>query len=678
MAGINVSELARQLRVNTKILLDVLPQYGFDIGLRAIKIDTSVATQITRKWPQIKRDMERKRIEEQEEKKRKEQELRRESGETIYIPSLITVRDLAECMRIPVTQLITELMKNGILANQNQSIDFDTASIMGGELGFQVAKEMGGSLEESSANIPQENIVSDALATATGLIARPPIVIVMGHVDHGKTKLLDTIRKTHIADKEAGGITQHIGAYQTIWKDPKTKEERLITFIDTPGHEAFTVMRSRGAKVADIAILVVAADDGVKPQTEEVIQIIRAAKLPFVVAINKIDKDTADIERVKADLSARDIIGEEWGGTVPMIGISAKANTGIDKLLDVLLLLADMQVDTIQADPDMPAIGTIIESHIDKGSGPVATVLVHTGTLRAGDPLVVNGELYGKIRAMKDHTGTLLDVALPSTPVQIIGFKAAPEVGDILDVRKAAGAKPIDLRQKKTVQTGAEKQTILPTDSDETEEEKKKTVNVLVKADVLGSLEALLGSLQKIQHGKVGVKIIGKGLGNITDDDVHKADAGGAFIIGFSVKATTLAEELMRDRQIVFRQFTIIYDVINWVKEELEKLLDVEKIVIELGILKVLAIFRREKNMMTVGGRVEQGKCVTGAKVRVKRAGEILGEGTIVQLQVGQQVVKEVPGGSECGMQFQGKVKIEVGDVLEIYSEESKVRTLGL
>ncbi len=670
----NVSELARQLRTNPKQLMEILPRYGFDVGAKAVKIDDRVADQVMRKWKFIKRDMEEQMRRAQEEEKRKEREERKASGQKVVLPNLITVRDFAARLGLPITQVITELMKNGILANQNQNIDYDTAAIMAGEFGFTSEREETDQQATEGDN-EKASALEDALKKGTNRTTRPPVVVVMGHVDHGKTKLLDTIRETNIVATESGGITQHIGAYQTIWKDPKTKVERAISFIDTPGHEAFTVMRSRGAKVADIAILVVAADDGVKPQTEEVIQIIRAAKLPFVVAINKVDKPTADVQRVKTELSQRDIIPEEWGGDVPMVEISAKEKLNIDKLLDVLLLVADVREDQIQADATIPAVGTIIDSRVDKGTGPVATVLVQAGTLKKGDALVVNGEIYGKVRAMKDHRGKEISEAGPSVPVQIIGFKVPPEVGDILDVSLSGSAKTIDLREKRTRQTGAE-QTVATQVVSEDDEHKKKFLNIVVKADVLGSLEAIVGSLDKIRHDEVGVKIVGKGLGNINDDDVKKAMASDATVIGFKVNPAGNADEMMRDNQVPFIRYDVIYDLINWVKEELEKLLDQEKIVTEIGNLKVLAIFRTDKGAMTIGGRVEEGKLKKDCFARVKRNKEIIGTGKIISCQSGAQQVKEVPGGSECGLRFEGKTRIEVDDVLEFYTEESKVRKI--
>jgi translation initiation factor IF-2 len=673
----NVSELARQLRTNPKELMELLPQYGFDVGARAVKIDDRVANQIVRRWPFIKRDLEEKKRKAAEEKKQKEKELRREQGQSVSLPDLITVRHFAERLQLPVTAVMTELMKNGILANQNQNIDYDTAAIMAAELGFAPMREVGESTEVSKKEDVRTNALEAALQKSTAKESRPPVIVVMGHVDHGKTTLLDTIRKANIAAKESGGITQHIGAYQTVWKDPKTKSERALTFIDTPGHEAFTVMRSRGAKVADMAILVVAADDGVKPQTEEVIQIIRAAKLPVVVAINKIDKPGADLNRVKTELSERGMQPEDWGGDVPFVEISAKNNLNIDKLLDVLLLVADLNAETIQADSSIPAVGTIIESHVNKQTGPLATILVQAGTLRKNDPLVVNNEIYGKVRAMRNYRGELIDVATPSVPAQILGFKVPPEVGDILDVSSIGTAEDINIKAKRTDMSGAQRTLVTRAERESGDEEhEKKTLNLVIKADVLGSLEAIIGSMEKIHHDEVGVKIIGKGLGNVSADDVSKAEAGNGILIAFNVNASPDGEAAIREKNIPFMKYKIIYDLINWVKEELEKMLDRETIVKEVGIFKVMQIFRTDKNSMIVGGRVENGKIAKDTLARVKRSGEIIGSGKVSLVKSGKQEVKEVPSGSECGIQFDGKIKVEDGDVLEIYTEELKTRKI--
>lgn len=669
----NVSELARQLRIHPQKLLQVLPEFGFDIGAKAVKIDDRVAQQIQREWRRIKFVLEGREKAEKEKEKEKEKELRRATGAQVSIPSVLTVRELADRLALPVNKLIIELMKNGILANQNENIDHDTAVIIAEELGFKVEAE--NTEENSDTNIHVEQLVA-SLADAT--TPRSPVIVVMGHVDHGKTTLLDSIRSANVVSGEAGGITQHIGAYQVEWVNPKTKEQTPLTFIDTPGHEAFTVMRSRGAKVADIAILVVAADDGIKPQTIEAINIIKAAKLPVVVAINKIDKPGSDPDRVRNELSQHNLIPDTWGGDVPMVEISAKQKTNLDVLLNTLLLVAELHQETIKANPDRPAAGTVIEAHVDKGEGPVVTILVQTGTLRINDPLVVNGEIYGKVRALKNYRGGMIKEALPSTPARILGFKIAPRVGDILDVGKADTAGLVDVKAKRGEQTGAEHSIIQKTNQSGDEEEGNKILNIVVKADTLGSLEAVIGSLERIKNEEAGVKVVGKGLGNIMADDVSLAETTHAIIFAFNVTVTPIAREMIQDAGVHYEEYRVIYDLIDKVKDELEKILNPELIVTELGNFKVVAVFRSEKNKMIVGGRVESGKLIKECKVRVKRKSEIIGVGKLAKLQTGKQEVQEIPAGTECGVEFSGKMKLEEGDVLEAYKEEKKDKKLVL
>lgn len=667
----NVSELARKLKIHPQKLLQILPEFGFDIGARAVKIDDRVAQQIQRDWKRIKAMMERREQEEKDKQKELEKELRRSSGVTVVLPQKLSVKEFAERLTLPVNKVMIELMKNGILAAQNENIDHDTAMIVAQELGFTVEEEKAGAVVQDNKHV--EGL--EATLNLGASVVRPPVVVVMGHVDHGKTRLLDAIRQTDVMGGEAGGITQHIGAYQVSWTNPKSKEISPLTFIDTPGHEAFTVMRSRGAKVADIAILVVAADDSVKPQTVEAINIIKAAKLPFLVAINKIDKPGADPKRVRTDLSQHNVLAEDWSGDVPMVEISAKENKNITSILDTILLLAEVHGDTIKANPVRPAAGTVIEAHVDKGAGPVATVLVQTGTLRVNDPIIINGEVYGKVRALKNYRGELITEAPPSTPARILGFKLAPQVGDVLDVSKASGAEQVDVRSKKSVQTGAEKVTISQP-QDEDEDIQKKTLNVVVKADTLGSLEAIIGSLENMSYEEVGVKIIGKGLGNITADDVTRVQTANGMLLGFNVSTNAQSQEILQTSGIQYHQYTIIYDLLDKVKEELEKLLSTEVIATDVGIFKAMAIFRTEKNSMIVGGRVESGKLLKGCKVRVRRDGEIIGVGKLPKLQSGKQDMKEIPQGNECGLQYEGKVKIEEGDVLEAFTEERKIKKL--
>lgn len=666
----NVTELARQLKVHPQKLLQVLPEFGFDFGARAVKIDDRVAEQIKKEWRRIKFVLEERERKEKEKQKELEKEMRQQSDLVVKIPAKITVKELSLLLNLPLNKLIVELMKNGILVSQNENLDYDTAVIIAEDLGFKVDRAENKEVEQESHHVTN----LEKILAQEGVSSRAPVIVVMGHVDHGKTKLLDAVRNTNVIDTESGGITQHIGAYQVVWTDPKSKEKRPITFIDTPGHEAFTVMRSRGAKVADIAILVVAADDGVKPQTVEAINIIKAAKLPFIVAINKIDKEGADPQRVRTDLGQYNILPEEWGGEVPMVEISAKQNLHIDKLLDTLLLLADMNEAQMRSNPERAAAGTVIEAHVDRGEGPVATILVQAGTLNLNDPLVVNGEIYGKVKAMRNYRGDSINEAGPSTPVRILGFKVAPQVGDVLDVGSAGSASIIDVKAKKVQQSGAEKINVAVDTGNE--EEAKKYFNVVIKADTLGSLEAIIGSFEKMKNEEVSVRVVGKGLGNITADDVALAQTTGAKLFAFHVSLMPLAFEMIRNTGVDFKEYKVIYDMFNYVNEELEKMLNPEVTIIELGIFKVMQIFRSDKNSQILGGRVEKGKITKDAKVRVKRKGEHIGLGKLVQVQMGRQSVSEITEGNECGVQYESKLHVEEGDVLEVYKEESKKKKL--
>ncbi len=677
----NVSELARQLRTSPQELYDLLPQFGFDIGKRAIKVDNRVANQIIAMWPRMYR-----RYREDQDKKRSEEKFAKEiasalggGSKIIELPTAITVRDFAAKLNLPVTTVIRELLKNGILASLNERIDYDTASIISQDFGFTVAAEEAKKEEETDEKSLDR--LKDVLEgeKKENLVIRPPVVVVMGHVDHGKTKLLDAIRNTNVVAKEAGGITQHIGAYQTAvpFKDESGKTiQRTLTFIDTPGHEAFTVMRSRGAKVADIAILVVAVDDGVQPQTKEAIKIIEAAKLPYIVALNKIDKPGVDIDKVKSQLSDLGLQPEEWGGKTVMVPISAKSSLNIDKLLEMILLVADWDKEKITANPDRLAIGTIVESHIDPKAGPVATLLVQGGTLEVGDPLSIGFALYGKVRALKDWKGDLVKKALPSTPVQILGFKVAPAVGDVLEVPEDVKGletklKPTYLAQEKNIVTAA------PAVAYGEEGKEKKKYNIILRTDVLGSLEAILGSLQRFVHPEIEVVVTAKGLGSITDSDVLQAEASGAEILGFHVPVKPEAEKLARDKKVIIKHYKIIYDLLGDVKKEMEKLLPAEVLLEEFGKMEVLAVFLTEKKYQIIGCRVLDGRIENNLKVRLVRNKEKIADGELTELQVGRQKVKDVVSGQECGIKIQTKEKVEVGDVLEVYREDIKVRKLG-
>jgi translation initiation factor IF-2 len=668
----NVTELARRLRVTPQELLAKLPELGFDVGARAIKVDDRVADQIYKKWLENSR---RERLRDMLVKQTTTPGEVAPQKREVSLPGVISVREFAGRLGLPLTRVIQQLMKAGILASQNERLDFATASIIAEELGFQASPESAG--QKEIASVGEEDRVKEVLQqeSAEQLTSRPPVIVVMGHVDHGKTKTLDAIRKTNVMEGESGGITQHIGAYQV------EKKDHLLTFIDTPGHEAFTVMRSRGAKVADIAVLVVAADDGVQPQTKEAVDIIHAAKLPFIVALNKMDKPEADPNRVLGQLAELNVTVEEWGGKIPLVKISAKTGLGIDDLLEMILLVAEAEKEKIVSNADSRAVGTIIEAHVDKGEGPVATLIIQNGTLKRNDWLGIAGTAYGRVRIMRDWLGQPVETAPPGMPVKVLGFKVAPSVGDIAEVP----ADPKSLEQKKMkspVQKATEGFVAAKQQPTEGEEEAKKvTLNVILKADVLGSLEALLGMLEKVSHELVAVQVIQKGLGNISDTDIERAVTSTPSVVyGFNVLAPTAIEIMAREKGVEIKTFKIIYDLFDDVVAKLNALLPKETIVTELGTAEVAAVFRTEPGQMILGVRVKTGKLHSGCKVRIWRraspeaAEEPVGLGELASLQSGKSPVKELSGGQEGGVQFKGKMKLLVGDRLDAYTEETKAR----
>lgn len=672
----NISEIARRLKIPTEELREKIPTLGLGFGRNAIKVNDRDAARIIEAWNELKR-RERMGIKRDEQLSRGAAQ---KAGDkpaverTVSLPAVMTVRDFASMIDVPIAKVMRELMKNGILASLNERIDFETAAIVSADLGVKAEPQAAGaSADEDDAGIARlTQVLADE--QKENLLTRAPIIVVMGHVDHGKTKILDAIRSTHVMETEAGGITQHIGAYQVV------RKERPITFIDTPGHEAFTVMRSRGAKVADIAILVVAADDGVQPQTKEAVDIIKAAGLPYVVALNKIDKPEANPERVKGQLAELNLLPEEWGGKTMIIPVSAKTGQGIDDLLDALLLVNEMEQAKIVANPNRRAAGTIIEAHIDKGEGPVATALIQAGTLKLGDTIGIRDALFGRVRMMKNWKGEAVKEAGPSMPVKILGFKVAPAVGDVIEVPEDEKALA---KMRKPVKSAVES-TASTISKSESSKEGKQLLNVIVRADVLGSLEAFLGMLEKVKHDAVGVDVVAKGLGNVTDADVNKAEATHSVVYAFDVKPTSSAETLARDKNVEIFQSPIIYKLFEDVMARLQKMLPAEQIITEMAKVEVLAVFKKMEKGAVIGGRVLGDKIRTGSKLRVMRPSvttglpEMVGEGEIVKLQFGKQAVKEINGGSECGIEYVGRAKIEVGDTLETYYEESKARVLQI
>lgn len=662
----NLSELARRLNTPLQELREKLPALGFDLGNRAIKVDDHVAEQIIEKWSDLRR---RERVQEkfakQLETNETEAVVSAEKKE-VSLPGVLTVREFSARLNLPLTKVIQELMKSGILAGVNDRIDFETAAIVAEDLGFGAVREAATETAEDAAMLDRVKEVLES-ESEENKKPRPPVVVVMGHVDHGKTKILDAIRKTNVVAGEAGGITQHIGAYEA------KRNGRLITFIDTPGHEAFTVMRSRGAKVADVAILVVAVDDGVQPQTKEVVNIINAAKLPFVVALNKVDKAEANIDKVKTQLSELGLVSEDWGGKTVMVQVSARVGTGIDALLDTVLLVADMEKDRLTANPDRLALGTIIESHVDKGSGPMATVLVQTGTLRVGDILGIGRTFYGRVKIMKDWNGQEVKQAPPGMPVSVLGFKVAPTVGDIVEAAK--NISELEVKKLRASQTVAASSISTPIKTSE-EGQLKIMLPIVLKTDALGSIEALLGMFEKLEHKEVIVKVIGKGLGNITDTDILQAEAGNGLVLGFNIAIPPQVAELAREKNVEAKRYDIIYDLYDEVRSRLEAMLPKETVITELGKLEVLAIFRTESGATVAGGRVLDGKLLPNAKLRIARGGEYVGEGAVTEIQSGKQTAKEARSGQECGIRVQSKTKLEVGDKLEAYLEETRIRSI--
>lgn len=589
---------------------------------------------------------------------------------TVQIPNAIVIKDLALLLGLPVNRIIGELMKNGVMSSMNERIDFDTATIIAEDLGFTAERKEeneSDKLQTTSEEL-MRHLQGDDLQRQQ---IRPPVVVVMGHVDHGKTRLLDTIRETNVMGGESGGITQHIGAYQV------EKKGRLMTFIDTPGHEAFSAMRSRGAQVADIAVLVVAADDGLKPQTMEAIKIIQQAKLPFIVAMSKIDKPAANTERVKQQLAEKNILPEDWGGTVPAVPVSAQTGSGIEELLDTILLVADVAPDRLRADPERNAVGAVIEAHIDKGEGPVATVLVRSGTLRCGDFVRIGG-VAGRVKALKDWRGHDLSHVGPSQPAKMLGLKVAPTVGDILVAVTAEEAKKLRRAQKPQTERATTQQVFQNKKDGEgtvAAAGQRRKLNIVLRADNLGSQEAIVESLQKFESPYVAVEVVEKGLGSITDADVLRADTAKAFLLGFHVVPTPRAVEVAKSKQITLRTYTVIYDLINDIRQELEALLPHETVETVLGHLRVLAVFRQDKKGTIIGGRMTDGLLRKGCRIRILRDSERVFEANVVQLQQEKKPAEEVKTG-EAGIRLAGEVAVAVGDTVEAFRTEERKMTL--
>lgn len=585
----------------------------------------------------------------------------------LEIDEMISVKELAEKTGINAARIIGELMKNGVIANINQQLDFDTANLIMSEFGVELKKK---STTGSTSDFIEQNlaaIIGDE--DSADLIVRPPIITVMGHVDHGKTKLLDTIRSANVVAGESGGITQHIGAYQV------EKNGKLITFLDTPGHEAFTEMRSRGAKITDIAILVVSAAEGVKPTTVEAINHAREAGVPVIVAINKIDLPNSNPDKVKAELVEYGLQPEEWGGDTIMVNVSAMTGEGIDTLLEMILLVADVQ--NLKANPNRKAVGTVIETHLDPGLGPVATVIINTGTLNIGDTVVV-GDAFGKVKAMKNHAGKKFDTAPPSCPVFISGLSKTPQTGDILQVMKddktarAYADFVAEHRNTERISSG----TIMMDLAAKIRSGDMKMLKIILKTDTKGSFEAIKQSLENVKHDEVMVSIIHSGIGNIKESDVAMASASGALLLGFHVEVPPQIEKSIERTTVAVKTYKIIYELIEDVRGILTGLLAPEIVEVELGKAEVRQVFLTKKKEMIVGLKITNGLLRKGCKVRVLRKGVVVGDGKILTLQRIDKAVDELKADNECGIKYTGSIFVEEGDQLEAFEIEHRDRTL--
>lgn len=585
----------------------------------------------------------------------------------IKVDGTLTVQQLAEALEKPATEVIMKLMKMGTMASLNQEVNFEIASHLASEYGFTLAE--GVSDEEAEEEI--EALMQIEEDKEEDLKPRPPVVTVMGHVDHGKTSLLDAIRSTHVTNTEAGGITQHIGASEV------SINGQNIVFLDTPGHEAFTAMRARGAQVTDIAILVVAADDGIMPQTIEAINHAKAAGVPLIVAINKIDKPAANQDRVKQELSEQGLLVEDWGGDVIAVPVSARQRTGIDTLLEMILLAAEME--ELKANPDKRAVGTVVEAELDKGRGPVATVLVQGGTLKVGDPIVC-GVASGKVRAMINSKGQRVKTAGPSTAVEILGLSEVPQGGDqFVAVPSDKVARNIaEKRQQIAREEMLKSNQRMSLDQffDQMNEGQVKELNIIIKSDVQGSAQAVKQSLEKLSNDEVGVRVIHGGVGAINESDVMLAAASNAIIIGFNVRPVPSAESLAEKESVDVRSYTIIYKAIEDIQAAMSGMLDPEYRDEDTGKAEIREVYKISGVGTVSGCYVTSGKIFRNGKVRIVRDGIIIHEGEIQALKRFKDDVKEVNNGYECGMSFVNYNDIKVGDIVEAYVTKEIERKL--
>jgi translation initiation factor IF-2 len=646
----NLSSLSHELNMSIQELRTQANAAGFRISPRANKIDNFLAKQISEALkPKPKVDPNAPKPE----------------PKKVSLPAFIKVRDFAELLGLPATDVIKALIMNGVMATINEEVDFETATIIAQDLGFEVATEQTGEQSEFGIGFLHESLGSQDEA---GLVTRPPIVAVMGHVDHGKTTLLDAIRKASVVETESGGITQHIGAYQV------KHEGKVITFLDTPGHEAFVEMRARGANVTDLIILVVAADDSVRPQTIEVINRAKFTNTPIIVAINKVDKENANVLKTKQELAEHGVLTEEWGGTVIAVEISAKQRIGIDKLLEMVLLQAE--VEDFKANPNGKTLGTVIESHVAQGKGAVSTIIIQNGTLNVGD-IIVAGIGYGRVKSLEDEYGKKLKFAAPSRPALISGFSDLPEAGDIIQTTET-------LEEARTIATNAKKMKHsrkLTHRSGLHGDANSKTLNLIMKADVAGSLEAIKQSLAKLKNDEVQINILNEGIGEINENDVLLADSSKATIIAFRAKTNPKAINLAKQKKVAIETYDVIYELLENITSAVIAMFTPEMEKATFGKGTILAIFRTEKSQMIIGGKVEEGEIRKNKPVAIWRKNEEgeaieIGRGEIIELQQSKVDTKEVSRGSEFGMKVKTNVKMAEGDTIESFEETLKQKTL--
>ncbi len=640
----DLSSLSKQLNLNDKDLRQKVSAAGIFLSPRARKVDNYLARQIMDALqPKPKVDPNIPRI------KKK-----------VKLPAFLKVKEYIDILGLSVSDVVKALLKNGIMANINEEIDYDTAAIVAEDLGFEVEEEKSETNADLGSASMQEMLKSEK---EEDLKQRPPIVAVMGHVDHGKTSLLDYIRKTNVASGEAGAITQRIGAYQV------KKNGKYITFLDTPGHEAFSEMRARGANVTDLIVLVISAEDGVKPQTIEVINRAKFTNTPLIVAINKIDKEGANIQRAKQELAEHGVLTEDWGGKTIAVPISAKTGEGIDELLEMILLTAD--VENFTGNPEGDTLGTVIESHLSQGKGSIATVIIRNGTLRVGDIIAV-GSAYGRVRSLEDEKGKKLKEALPSMPVQVSGISEVPQVGDILQkMSTLEEAKNIayQIQRRERVRKINQNQRI----QGDTE---NKTLNLIIKADGLGSLEAIKQAVDKLKNDEVKINILADGAGEITENDINLAATTKSTVIGFNTKPNIKAVNLAKQQKVVIDLYDVIYELIEDITTAVVKMLSPELIKTSFGRAKILKIFMTEKGQMIIGGRVEEGEIRKAGQIAILRGGEEVGRGEIEELQQNKVITKEVSAGNEFGMKIKSTVKVQDGDVIESFEEKLKAKDL--